>query len=78
MKQTEDLKVLITTAIRIPLAISVERILAMVAWITLVEGKGALCLACADLDNLISLPSGNTAAGSVVQRQAAIRPEPFS
>jgi len=31
------------------------------AWITLEEGKGALCLACADLDHLIFLPSGDTA-----------------
>jgi hypothetical protein len=30
------------------------------AWITLVEDKGALCLACADLDHLIFLPSGDT------------------
>lgn len=31
------------------------------AWITLVENKGALCLACADLDQLVFLPSGNAA-----------------
>jgi hypothetical protein len=31
------------------------------AWITLAREKGALCLACADLDHLIFLPSGNTA-----------------
>jgi hypothetical protein len=31
------------------------------AWITLVEGKGALCLACADLDHLTFLPSGDAA-----------------
>ncbi len=31
------------------------------AWITLVEGKGALCLACADLDHLIFLPAGDAA-----------------
>jgi len=31
------------------------------AWITLVEGKGALCLSCADLDHLIFLPSGDAA-----------------
>ncbi len=31
------------------------------AWITLVEGKGALCLACADLDQLVFLPSGDAA-----------------
>lgn len=31
------------------------------AWITLVEGKGALCLACADLDHLVFLPAGGAA-----------------
>ena len=31
------------------------------AWITLVEGKGALCLACADLDHLAFLLSGDAA-----------------
>jgi hypothetical protein len=31
------------------------------AWITLVEDKGALCLACADLDHLIFLPAGDAA-----------------
>ena len=31
------------------------------AWITLVEGKGALCLACADLDHLLFLPAGDAA-----------------
>jgi hypothetical protein len=31
------------------------------AWITLVEDKGALCLACADLDHLVFLPAGDTA-----------------
>jgi hypothetical protein len=31
------------------------------AWIVLVENKGALCLACADLDHLIFLPSGDAA-----------------
>lgn len=31
------------------------------AWITLVEGKGALCLSCADLDHLVFLPSGDAA-----------------
>jgi hypothetical protein len=31
------------------------------AWIHLVEGKGALCLSCADLDHLEFLPSGNAA-----------------
>jgi hypothetical protein len=31
------------------------------AWITLVETKGALCLACADLDHLVFLPAGDAA-----------------
>ena len=31
------------------------------AWITLIKDKGALCLACADLDYLIFLPSGDAA-----------------
>jgi hypothetical protein len=31
------------------------------AWITLVEGKGALCLSCADLDHLVFLPAGDAA-----------------
>jgi hypothetical protein len=31
------------------------------AWITLEQGKGALCLACADLDQLVFLPSGDAA-----------------
>ncbi len=29
------------------------------AWITLVENKGAVCLACADLDHLVFLPAGD-------------------
>jgi hypothetical protein len=31
------------------------------AWITLAENKGALCLACADLDDLVFLPTGDAA-----------------
>lgn len=31
------------------------------AWITLEENKGALCLACADLDHLVFLPTGDAA-----------------
>jgi hypothetical protein len=31
------------------------------AWITLVGEKGALCLACADLEHLLFLPAGNVA-----------------
>ncbi len=31
------------------------------AWITLQEGKGAVCLTCADLNHLVFLPSGDAA-----------------
>lgn len=31
------------------------------AWITLEENKGALCLACADLEELVFLPTGDAA-----------------
>jgi hypothetical protein len=31
------------------------------SWITLVEGKGPICLNCADLDHLVFLPSGDAA-----------------
>lgn len=31
------------------------------AWITLKEDKGALCLACADLEQLVFLPTGDAA-----------------
>lgn len=31
------------------------------AWITLIESKGAFCLACADLDHLLFLPTGDAA-----------------
>ena len=61
MKQTEDLKVFISTGDRDSSCCECGEALGRGAWITLVEGKGALCLACADLDHLIFLPSGNTA-----------------
>ena len=61
MKQTEDLKVFIPTDDRDSFCCECGEALGRGAWITLVEGKGALCLSCADLDHLIFLPSGNTA-----------------
>ena len=57
MKQTEDLKVFISS--RDSSCDECGESLGRGAWITLVEGKGALCLSCADLDHLIFLPSGN-------------------
>ena len=61
MKQSDDLKVFISTGDRDSSCCECGEALGRGAWITLVEGKGALCLACADLDHLIYLPSGNTA-----------------
>jgi len=61
MKQSEDMKVFISTGDRDSFCYECGESLGRRAWITLVEGKGALCLACADLDHLIFLPSGNTA-----------------
>jgi len=59
MKRSEDLKVFISS--RDSSCEECGESLGHGAWITLVEGKGALCLSCADLDHLIYLPSGNTA-----------------
>ena len=54
-----DLKVFITTA-DASCSECGEK-LGRSAWITLVENKSALCLACADMDHLTFLPSGDAA-----------------
>ena len=54
-----DLKVFITSGESVCSECGEE--LGRHAWITLVEGKGALCLSCADMDHLIFLPSGDAA-----------------
>lgn len=54
-----DLKVFITTTEAS--CIECGRELGRSAWITLVENKGALCLACADLDHLVFLATGDAA-----------------
>jgi len=54
-----DLKVFITSGESVCSECGEE--LGRHAWITLVEGKGALCLPCADLDHLVFLPSGDAA-----------------
>jgi len=59
MKKSNDLKVFISN--RDSSCDECGEELGRKAWITLEEGKGALCLACADLDHLVFLPSGNTA-----------------
>jgi len=42
------------------------------AWITLARDKGALCLACADLDHLIFLPSGDAALSRRARKQSTL------
>ncbi len=59
MEQPTDLKVFITS--RDSTCDDCGENLGRKAWITLNRDKGALCLACADLDHLVFLPSGNTA-----------------
>src|SRR6266540_4180452 len=54
-----DLKVFITTRESVCSECGEE--LGRHAWITLFEGKGALCLSCADMDHLLFLPSGDAA-----------------
>lgn len=59
MKQSSDLKVFISTSDSF--CDECREDLGRRAWITLTQDKGALCLACADLDHLVFLPSGNAA-----------------
>ena len=61
MKPTKDLSVFISTSDRDSSCCECGEALDRGDWITLVEGTGALCLACADLDHLVFLPSGNAA-----------------
>jgi hypothetical protein len=56
---TEDLKVYITS--RESRCDECKEDLGHHAWITLEGGGRAVCLACADLDHLVFLPSGDTA-----------------
>lgn len=59
MSKNPDLKVFITT--REASCDECGEDLGRRAWIMLVEDKGALCLACADLDHLVFLPAGDAA-----------------
>jgi hypothetical protein len=59
MKKSEDIKVFISH--RDSTCDECSEELGRKAWITLEENKGALCLACADLDHLVFLPTGNAA-----------------
>jgi hypothetical protein len=59
MKPTTDLTVFIST--QDSSCSECGEQLGRQAWITLVKDKGALCLACADLDHLVFLPAGAAA-----------------
>lgn len=59
MKQAEPPKVFITA--RESVCDECGEELGNKAWITLAGDRGALCLACADLDHLVFLPAGDTA-----------------
>jgi hypothetical protein len=59
MKQSQDLTVFITTGESSCSECGED--LGRRAWITLTPDKGALCLACADLDHLVFLPAGDAA-----------------
>jgi hypothetical protein len=59
MEKDSDLKVFISN--RQSVCDECGENLGSKAWITLVRDKGAMCLACADLDHLVFLPSGDGA-----------------
>jgi hypothetical protein len=59
MRNTDDLKVFIS--MMDSTCDECRENLGRGAWLTLVEGKGALCLSCADLDHLVFLSSGDAA-----------------
>jgi len=59
IKKSEDIKVFISH--RDSKCDECGEQLGRQAWITLEKNKGALCLACADLDELVFLPSGEAA-----------------
>lgn len=68
-----DLKVFITT--RAASCSECGEDLGRRAWITLVEDKGALCLACADLDHL-SVAAGICVCGLYPHRSVTSRTRP--
>jgi len=59
VKKSEDIKVFISH--RDSKCDECGEELGRKAWIKLEEGEGALCLACADLDQLVFLPTGDAA-----------------
>ena len=69
-KRSEDLKVFIS--LRDSKCDECGEELGRKAWITLEENKGALCLGCADLDELVFLPSGDAALTRRARRHSVL------
>ena len=70
MSETQDLKVFITAGEST--CGECGDALGRHAWITLVGERGALCLACADLDHLVFLPSGDAALTRRARKHSAL------
>jgi hypothetical protein len=70
MRQTVSTKVFITQ--RDSVCNECHEQLGHRAWITLARDRGALCLACADLDHLVFLPSGDAAVTRRAQKHSAL------
>ncbi|MEP6719637.1 MAG: DUF2293 domain-containing protein [bacterium] len=71
MDKTDEIKVFITTRDSSRCGECGEE-LSRGDWITLEEKKGALCLTCADLDNLVFLPSGDAALTRRARKQSLL------
>jgi hypothetical protein len=72
MKKSADLKVFISS--RDSTCGECGEALGRHAWITLDEGKGALCLACADLEHLVYLPAGDAALTRRARKHSTLSP----
>ena len=70
MEQTESPKVFITT--RESVCDECGEELGRKAWIMLAGERGALCLACADLDHLVFLPAGDTAVTRRARKRSTL------
>jgi hypothetical protein len=70
LNPTDELKVFIST--RESTCGECSGNLGSKAWITLAGEKGALCLACADLDHLVFLPSGDAALTRRAKKHSAL------
>ena len=70
MPESQDLKVFIAAGE--PTCSECSSVLERHAWITLAGERGALCLACADLDHLVFLPSGDAALTRRARKHSAL------